>query len=213
MSEPWRRIFQEITAHNPRFPLTRASVENVPGLQALDRLGDEDLLGGRVVAPLSAACVRAGLLLRAEQWERAHAICQEIETPDGSFWHGILHRREPDAGNAHYWFHRTGRHPALELLGSPPGDDPAARTQVLTEVVRGGRWDPGRLTDLSAEILRREASGTGLAADRARRVELEALQAWEVCCLLEWSANQALGRSPGNPPPPPGERGARLPRQ
>src|SRR4051812_1637732 len=46
----------------------------------------------------------AGLYLYFSCLDEAHTIAQSIETPDGSFWHGIMHRQEPDAGNAGYWF-------------------------------------------------------------------------------------------------------------
>lgn len=46
----------------------------------------------------------AGLLLRAGCWKASHEVAQEIESPEGSYWHGIAHRIEPDSFNAGYWF-------------------------------------------------------------------------------------------------------------
>jgi hypothetical protein len=34
----------------------------------------------------------------------------------GSFWHAIMHRREPDPGNSKYWWRKVGAHPILKLL-------------------------------------------------------------------------------------------------
>ena len=45
-------------------------------------------------------------------WNRAHEIAQDIETPDGSWVHAYLHRREGDEGNAGYWYRRAGRRAA-----------------------------------------------------------------------------------------------------
>ena len=42
-------------------------------------------------------------------WERAHALAQDVHTPDGSWVHAYLHRKEGDADNAAYWYHRAGR--------------------------------------------------------------------------------------------------------
>jgi len=33
------------------------------------------------------------------------------------FWHAIMHRQEPDAANAAYWFRQVGRHPIFSDLG------------------------------------------------------------------------------------------------
>lgn len=44
-------------------------------------------------------------------WDRAHEIAQEIESPDGSWVHAYLHRKEGDEGNAGYWYRRAGRVP------------------------------------------------------------------------------------------------------
>ena len=42
-------------------------------------------------------------------WERAHAEVDELETLPGMMVHAYLHRKQGDAGNATYWYHRTGR--------------------------------------------------------------------------------------------------------
>lgn len=46
--------------------------------------------------------------LRGE-WEKAHAIVQELEGADAAWVHGWLHRIEGDSGNASYWYRRAGR--------------------------------------------------------------------------------------------------------
>jgi hypothetical protein len=52
----------------------------------------------------------AGLLLRAGYWTESHNVAQEIDSPEGSYWHGVIHRIEPDSFNAGYWFRRVGKH-------------------------------------------------------------------------------------------------------
>ena len=64
---------------------------------------------------MAQACV-AGLWLRFDFLDESHAISQEIKTATGSFWHGIMHRREPDYDNAKYWFHRVPNHPVFGPL-------------------------------------------------------------------------------------------------
>ena len=46
---------------------------------------------------------------RRGNWERAHEIAQEIASPDGSWVHAYLHRREGDQSNASYWYRRAGK--------------------------------------------------------------------------------------------------------
>ena len=42
-------------------------------------------------------------------WEAAHRVAQDIESPDGAWIHAYLHRKEGDAGNAAYWYRRAGK--------------------------------------------------------------------------------------------------------
>ena len=46
-----------------------------------------------------AATCRSGLWLYHDFLDEAHTISQEIETPEGSYWHALVHRREPDFSN------------------------------------------------------------------------------------------------------------------
>ena len=54
--------------------------------------------------------------LRNGDWEAAHKIAQDLDTKEGAYWHGILHRIEPDPFNAKYWFAKVGTHPIHAAL-------------------------------------------------------------------------------------------------
>ena len=63
----------------------------------------------------------AGLWLYVDELDLSHEISQTIQGATGSFWHGIMHRREGDFSNSHYWMNRVGRHPAMVAV---PGYEP-----------------------------------------------------------------------------------------
>lgn len=50
-------------------------------------------------ATMAAACL-AGLWLYHDFLDESHSLSQQIETVEGSYWHGLMHRREPDFSNA-----------------------------------------------------------------------------------------------------------------
>lgn len=68
--------------------------------------------------PETPPACQAGLWLLAGDLHHSHTLSQEISSAEGSFWHGIMHRREGDFENAKYWFRRVGQHPVLEELAT-----------------------------------------------------------------------------------------------
>lgn len=42
-------------------------------------------------------------------WNAAHSIAQDMNTPNGSWVHAYLHRVEGDESNARYWYARAGK--------------------------------------------------------------------------------------------------------
>jgi hypothetical protein len=102
----------------------------------------------KVKAAKVAPLLRAGLYVYFDCWDEAHTVAQEIDTAEGSYWHGIVHRQEPDAGNAGYWFRRVGQHsiyPTLLArateLGFPAGKswDPIAFIEYCGRARSGSR--------------------------------------------------------------------------
>lgn len=63
----------------------------------------------------SQACL-SGLWLLHNFLDESHTVSQSLHTAEGSFWHAIMHRREPDPGNSKYWWRRVGSHPVLQQL-------------------------------------------------------------------------------------------------
>jgi hypothetical protein len=88
----------------------------------------------------------AGLWLYFSCFEEAHSIAQDIPTPEGSFWHGIVHRQEPDAANAAYWFRNVGSHAIFPRVRCAAEDILDAHPRVKTFQVAVD-WDPFRFID------------------------------------------------------------------
>ncbi|MEX0745132.1 MAG: hypothetical protein WD118_05980 [Phycisphaeraceae bacterium] len=112
----------------------------------------------------------AGLWLYVDDLDRSHAASQQIDTPTGSFWHAIMHRREGDFSNSKYWFRRTGKHPVMSRITTAGGSAGAGTTI--------GEYEPFTFVD---RVQR--------AYDKGENVdwpELVAMQRREWRALFEW---------------------------
>jgi hypothetical protein len=105
--------------------------------------------GKTIIDPDMAQCCLAGLWLYQDYLDESHTISQGIETPTGSYWHGFMHRRELDYGNAKYWFRRVGDHPVYANLAMGAkqlaANDSKAEKIVLAHQTT---WDPFAFIDL-----------------------------------------------------------------
>ncbi len=102
----------------------------------------------RVIDREMAMCCLAGLWLYHGFLDESHALSQGIPSAAGSYWHGIMHRREGDFSNAKYWFRQATDRAMLEHIGhhirsglSAPSDVPASFDYQST-------WQPSQLVDL-----------------------------------------------------------------
>ncbi len=150
-------------------------------------LRTEALFGHTPVAdPDAAEACAVGLWLLRDEIARAHAAAQALETPEGNYWHGILHRREGDFDNAKYWFRRVDEHPIHRQLAektrSTLGDIADPRAAPL-RVPRD--WDPYVFVDLCATAVREG----GEIADACRSIQQ---REWEL--LFDHSYRLAAGR-------------------
>jgi len=53
---------------------------------------------------------------RRGDWDRAHGLAAEDDSPDAAWVHAYLHRREGDAANARHWYRRAGKPAAVGAL-------------------------------------------------------------------------------------------------
>jgi hypothetical protein len=162
---------------------------NPPGdaRRKLKELSVEPAFGGKVADADMAQCCVAGIWLLYDFLDASHEVSQGISSREGSFWHGIMHRREGDFSNAKYWFRKVGRHSVWERLGSwaiswtpRPGESDRGgesasisslretleqyRQEVLPTLVSGGVLDPLAFVDLCAAAQggRKRSSGGGI---------------------------------------------------
>jgi len=156
--------------------------------RVLDSTPVEGLFEGeRVVSEDFARAVQSGLYLWNDCLETSHKISQKIETETGSYWHAIMHRREPDYSNSKHWWRRVGEHDlfpqvrasALKILSETPGGWEAEARQALET-----DWLPFDFVDWC------EACASGRLTEA--RPLLERIQLEEIKLLLGYSYQHAV---------------------
>ena len=150
-------------------PEVRSAVQPSVALgQAVDALG----LSGEV-----AGLARSAALLWHDHLDESHTVSQDIGSTDGSFLHGIMHRREPDYSNAKYWFHRVGDHPCFSTLASAATDylDAAGDEALAKRLAPGGYWDPFAFVDAVEAAVHYGNPGEIELLQHVQRIEFETL--------------------------------------
>jgi hypothetical protein len=135
---------------------------------------------------MGALCGAAVWLLH-DFLDESHVISQGVSNPSGNYWHGVMHRREPDDSNAKYWFRRVDKHPVFEPLCME------AR-QIAEQSSAGGNaaylldqayWDPFQFIDLASAARRGKSEHESLCLRIQQRE-------WEL--LFAHCFKAALGR-------------------
>ena len=83
-------------------------VANQSSFGKLSELGSADLFDASINDASMAECCLSGLCLLHNFLDGSHTITQDIASPEGSYWHGIMHRMEGDFGNSKYGAAKLG---------------------------------------------------------------------------------------------------------
>lgn len=150
-------------------PLVSRSCSSESARAELARLAPRELFP----AAFAPEAAMSGLWLYFSCADECHELCQSLGTAEGSYWHAILHRQEPDAANSGYWFRRVGEHPVfpalLEAARKIAEKSPDARWNP------GTRWDPFRFIDYCEEARRQPDSPAYTAACEIQLAEWQLL--------------------------------------
>ena len=189
-------IVRQLETRDPLPPL--APSEEWDG-ELTDRIEDISLKalfdGQSVKDSTMGYALQSGLLLWNDALDASHTISQGIESRTGSYWHGIMHRREPDYSNAKYWFRQVGAHPTFPALreralvlvqsGSAESDSLADYVEGIEEIED---WDAFRFVDWC------QAADGDRSTPEAVKSFLQVVQVEEIKLLLDYSYQQALAQ-------------------
>ena len=147
----------------PRRLALDAGAPNRAALDQLRALDEAGLCDGHAVRDreMARACL-AALWLYHDFLDESHRLSQSLHGREGSYWHGIMHRREGDFANAKYWFHRVGRHPIHEALKRRARAIAAEAAAEVAFLRSRATWDPYAFVDLCEAACAGQSDAAGL---------------------------------------------------
>ncbi|MFC0473001.1 hypothetical protein ACFFHM_21535 [Halalkalibacter kiskunsagensis] len=167
-------LTRTLEERNPLPPLCPKEAWDEEITKEIEELNAQQLTGKENPSQIAMEAVKSGLLLWNDELDLSHTISQGISNELGSYWHGIMHRREGDFSNAKYWFRNVGNHAIYPSLYE--------KASVMSEEVKSwGKWDPSRYIDLVEEVVT-----NGLESTREAET-LRQIQAVEFALLVNYS--------------------------
>ena len=173
-----------------RWPSLTTPVSEPTATQFRDFIASLPIPFARPNSP-DTVSIRAGLLLLNDFFDESHSCSQSMEGhQNADYWHAILHRREPDYGNAKYWFRQVGRHAnfielaqqATTMFVRISGSLETKLKLWQPRLVTANGWEPFAFVDLC------EAA----ESDAELRSWCEAIQFVEMLLLLESTYQAAI---------------------
>ena len=185
-------VIEKLEAGNPLPTLVPNKAWNPELTDALESTSLDKLFQGESLRSTTfGEAIKSGLLLWNDALDESHTISQGLENQTGSYWHGIMHRREPDYSNAKYWFGRVGTHPIFPQLRERAiaiSKETLSSSDTLTRIVQtieaSENWEAYQFIDWC------QAAENGDDADVTRF--LQQVQAEEIKLLLAYSYQNAV---------------------
>jgi hypothetical protein len=195
-SKNYGPLFADLLQEERLNPLD-ASTPNTKMRPALAALTIEKAFAPNPIvdADMARACL-AGVWLYHDFLDESHQISQSIATTTGSYWHGIMHRREPDFSNSPDFqlkalkesrgFHRVGEHLIFEPLRMAAADIVSEEfSHESTEfLLTQSQWDSFAFIDLCETCVKRRS----LAEMPCRRIQQVE---WQL--LFDYCYHHAIG--------------------
>ena len=184
-------VIEKLDSGNPLPPLVPQEAWSNELTDALESASLDELFQGASLKNTTFGdATKSGLLLWNDALNESHNISQGLENQTGSYWHGIMHRREPDYSNSKYWFGRVGTHPifpqlrerAIAILKEAPNPS-GALGRIAAAIEASEDWDAYQFIDWC------QAAENG--TDDVTRF-LQQVQAEEIKLLLAYSYQNAV---------------------